>query len=72
MPGTTTNGTHTAANPWPSLGLLGRWAQRLTELRIDVDLSGRDIQREFDALHDRIRTNHRTRDAMQPLPLHLH
>ncbi|MBW8464704.1 MAG: hypothetical protein K0M68_18895 [Acidovorax sp.] len=53
------------------LGLLNNWAQRLTELRIDVDLSGRDIQREFDALHDRIRTNHRTRDAMQPLPLHL-
>ena len=36
-----------------------------------MDLSGRDIQREFDALHDRIRTNHRTRDAMQPLTLHL-
>ena len=73
-PGTATNGTHTVANPWPGLGLLGlvgNWAQRLTELRIDVDLSGRDIQREFDALHDRIRTNHRTRDAMQPLPLHL-
>ena len=74
-PGTATNGIHTAANPWPSLGLLGllnNWARRLTELRIDVDLSGRDIQREFDALHERIRTNHRTRDAMQPLPLHLH
>ena len=73
-PGTATNGIHTVANPWPGLGLLGlvgNWAQRLTELRIDVDLSGRDIQREFDALHDRIRTNHRTRDAMQPLPLHL-
>ncbi|WP_228897869.1 hypothetical protein [Acidovorax sp. Leaf73] len=60
------------ANTWPGQGLLGRWAQRLTELRIDVDLSGRDIQREFEALYDRIRTNHRTRDAMQPLPLHLH
>ena len=74
-PGTATNGIHTVANPWPGLGLLGlvgNWAQRLTELRIDVDLSGRDIQREFDALQDRIRTNHRTRDAMQPLPLHLH
>ena len=73
-PGTATNGTHTVANPWPGLGLLGllnNWAQRLTELRIDVDLSGRDIQREFDALHERIRTNHSTRDAMQPLPLHL-
>ena len=74
-PGTATNGTHTVANTWPGLGLLGllnNWAQRLTELRIDVDLSGRDIQREFDALQDRIRTNHRTRNAMQPLPLHLH
>ena len=55
-----------------SPGLRGRWAQWLTELRIDVDLSGRDIQREFEALYDRIRTNHRTRDAMRPLPLHLH
>ena len=53
-------------------GRLGAWGRLWTELRIDVDLSGRDIQREFDALHDRIRTNHRTRDAMQPLPLHLH
>lgn len=60
--------TKTEANP----GLLNRWARQLTELRIDVDLSGRDIQREFDSLHDRIRTNHRTRDAMQPLPLRLH
>lgn len=72
MPGTATDGPHTAANPWPGLGLLDKWAQWLAELRIDVDLSGRDIQREFDALHERIRTNHRTRDAMQPLPLHLH
>jgi hypothetical protein len=72
MPGTATGGPHTAANPWPGLGLLDKWAQWLAELRIDVDLSGRDIQREFDALHERIRTNHRTRDAMQPLPLHLH
>ena len=44
----------------------------LTELRIDVDQSGRDIKREFDALHDRIRTSHRTRDAMRVLPLQLH
>ena len=65
-------GATATTNPWPGQGLLGRWAQRLTELRIDVDLSGRDIQREFEALYDRIRTNHRTRDAMQPLPLHLH
>lgn len=72
MPGTATSGPHTAANPWPGLGLLDKWVQWLAELRIDVDLSGRDIQREFDALHERIRTNHRTRDAMQPLPLHLH
>ena len=72
MPGTATGGPHTAANPWPGLGLLDKWGQWLAELRIDVDLSGRDIQREFDALHERIRTNHRTRDAMQPLPLHLH
>lgn len=72
MPGAATSGPHTAANPWPGLGLLDKWAQWLAELRIDVDLSGRDIQREFDALHERIRTNHRTRDAMQPLPLHLH
>lgn len=64
-------GAIATTKPWPGQGLLGRWAQLLTELRIDVDLSGRDIQREFDALHDRIRTNHRTRDAMQPLPLHL-
>ena len=68
LPGRATATTKAQASP----GLLGRWAQWLTELRIDVDLSGRDIQREFDALHDRIRTNHRTRDAMQPLPLHLH
>ena len=44
----------------------------LAELRIDVDLSGRDIQREFDALHERLRSNHRARDAMRPLPLPLH
>lgn len=68
LPGHATATTKAEASP----GLLGRWAQWLTELRIDVDLSGRDIQREFDALYDRIRTNHRTRDAMQPLPLHLH
>ncbi len=69
LPGhaTTTETTKASTSP----GLPGRWAQWLTELRIDVDLSGRDIQREFDALYDRIRTNHRTRDAMQPLPLHL-
>lgn len=53
-------------------GWLHRLAAALTELRIDVDLSGRDIQREFDALYDRIRTNHRTRDAMRALPLQLH
>ena len=41
------------------------------DLRV-VGHLGRDIQREFEALYDRIRTNHRTRDAMQPLPLHLH
>jgi len=68
LPGHATATTEAEAGP----GLLGRWAQWLTELRIDVDLSGRDIQREFDALYDRIRTNHRTRDSMQPLPLHLH
>lgn len=60
----------------PSAQSGGLWMRRLgnlmTELRIDVDLSGRDIQREFDALHERIRTNHRTRDAMRALPLHLH
>ena len=61
----------------PSAALTGagwfhRLAAALTELRIDVDLSGRDIQREFDALYDRIRTNHRTRDAMRALPLQLH
>ena len=67
LPGHATATTKAQASP----GLLGRWAQWLTELRIDVDLSGRDIQREFDALHDRIRTNHRTRDALRPLPLHL-
>lgn len=67
LPGHATATTKAQASP----GLLGRWAQWLTELRIDVDLSGRDIQREFDALHDRIRTNHRTREALQPLPLHL-
>ena len=67
LPGHATATTKAQASP----GLLGRWAQWLAELRIDVDLSGRDIQREFDALHDRIRTNHRTREALQPLPLHL-
>ncbi len=60
--------TKTEANP----GLLSRWARQLTELRIDVDLSGRDIQRESDALQERTRNNHRTREAMRPLPLHLH
>ncbi|BEP92356.1 hypothetical protein GmRootA79_07400 [Acidovorax sp. A79] len=53
-------------------GWLGALGHLLTELRIDVDLSGRDIQREFDALHERIRTNHRTREAMRALPLRLH
>ncbi len=67
LPGHATATTKAQASP----GLRGRWAQWLTELRIDVDLSGRDIQREFDALHDRIRTNHRTRDTLRPLPLHL-
>lgn len=52
-------------------GRLGTLGKRLTELRIDVDLSGRDIEREFDALHNRIRTNHRTREAMQILHLPL-
>ncbi|KRD49187.1 hypothetical protein ASE52_09985 [Acidovorax sp. Root275] len=58
-----------SAGGW--LGRLGAVGHLLTELRIDVDLSGRDIQREFDALYDRIRTNPRTRDAMRPLALPL-
>lgn len=52
--------------------LRARLGALLTELRIDVDLSGRDIQREFDALHERIRANHRTRESLRVLPLHLH
>ena len=63
---------------WPGAPLGPSWrsrvralARQLTELRIDVDLSGRDIQREFDALHERIRSNARTQEALRPLPLHL-